>query len=184
MDVGANVGIFTAYCAANGAIVNAYEPSPEAFSELCNMLQMSRLGHCVLAHPEAIWTHRDIIPYSGNKTSMENCEWYNGAVLVAGINPSEFAYKGTVPCISFEDALRDIEWDMVTMDIEGAEFEVLLNTPERALRRIKFLFVEFHPWVSNGLYADVISKLQHVFNFEGYYSEKLARWEAAYCRKR
>ena len=37
MDIGSNVGIYTAYCALHGAQVTAYEPDPSTFAIMAQM---------------------------------------------------------------------------------------------------------------------------------------------------
>jgi len=66
------------------------------------------------------------------------------------------------------------------MDIEGAEFEVLLAASPKALNKIKFMYVEFHPWVSQEIYDETIAKLNAIFKFIGAYPNEFGRWEAAY----
>ncbi len=184
MDIGANVGIYTAYCAANEAKVTAYEPYWVAWAILCNMLRDTGLRNRARPYNEAIWTHAGSCAHSGNTVARETCTWYNGAVQQAGLNPTEFADKGHVNCISLATAIGEKDWDAVKMDCEGAEFEVLLAAPEETLRRIKFLHVEFHPWGPQKLYDDTIKYLQSAFNFEGYWSDALGRWEVGYCLKK
>jgi FkbM family methyltransferase len=184
MDLGANVGIYTAYCAANEASVTAYEPYRPAWEILCTMLRDTELRNRVAAYQIAIWTHAGNCAHSGNTVPRETCTWYNGAVPQQGLNPTEFADKGHVNCISLATAIGEKDWDCVKMDIEGAEFEVLLSTAEETLRRIKFMYVEFHPWAPQKLYEDTIKYLESVFNFEGYWSNALDRWEVGYCLKK
>jgi FkbM family methyltransferase len=183
MDLGANVGIYTAYCAGKGAYVSAYEPYPAAWAIMCNMLRDTGLRE-VRAYNWAIWTHAGHCAHSGNTVPRETCTWYNGAVPQQGLNPTEFKDKGHVNCVSLATAIGEKDWDCVKMDIEGAEFEVLLAAPEETLRRIKFLHVEFHPWAPQKLYEDAVKYLESVFNFEGYWSNALGRWEVGYCLKK
>jgi hypothetical protein len=56
-----------------------------------------------------------------------------------------------------------VEWDCVKMDIEGAEFEVILAAPHEALRRVKFMYVEFHSWAARTLYEQTMNKLHELF---------------------
>lgn len=184
MDVGANVGIYTAFCAANGARVRAYEPFDVLYNQTRNMLGWTGILDRVEFINAAVWVHTGECGYSGNISSMENCVWYNGSVPVAGINPTEFKHKGMTKCVSFAEAIGDEQWDCVKLDIEGAEFEVLLATPAAVLQRIKFAYVEFHPWASQELYDATIAKLHEVFNFTGYFQNNLGRWEVGYCQRR
>jgi len=166
MDVGANVGIYTAYCAARGAWVHAYEPSPLASQLLRMMLTDAKLSHMVAQEQSAIWIENGEILYSGNTNLMNSCVWHNGSIASQGINEKEFVSKEKVRCISFDEAIGDHEWDMVKMDIEGAEFEVLLATHPAQLLKIRNAYIEFHPWAPKELYDDTIARLQTLFNFQ------------------
>jgi FkbM family methyltransferase len=69
----------------------------------------------------------------------------------------------TVPCISLTEALGNEIWDFVKIDIEGAEYEVIMSTETKTLRdHIKKLFVELHSdWPGAAtLFAPFRKKLQ------------------------
>ena len=81
----------------------------------------------------------------------------------------------------FDEAIGAQTWDMVKIDIEGAECEVLLAASLESLRRIKFIYVEFHPWVNDRLYRETVARLESIYHFEGaYWNSSIGRWEAAY----
>ena len=157
MDVGANGGIWSAYCGVNGAEVVAYEPDPTTFELLSGMLGRTGLANVTPVNV-AIWTHESDMLFKANWTAADG---RNGA-LQMGQTPEEQSWP--VHCISFAQAVGDREWDCVKFDIEGAEFPVILATPDEALRKIKYLQIEFHHnWVSGEGYRQVIDKLAGVF---------------------
>jgi FkbM family methyltransferase len=161
MDVGANVGIFTAFCALHGAHVTAYEPDPITFSFLTQMLKQSDLYSLVTPINSAIWISRGEITYGGGEIEGGRCRCRNGSLFSERI-------IGPVSAVSFEDAIGGQEWDFVKMDIEGAEFDVLESTSGEALSKIKFLQVEFHNGVAKvGQYERVIEKLEQIFESSG-----------------
>lgn len=186
MDVGANAGIYTAYCAIKGARVVAFEPFFEVYSLMANMITKAGLRSRVSYMPAAVWTHSGQCRYFGNISTLEGASAYNGGIPSESLQPGETAQSVTVPCYSFEQALSisiDASWDCVKMDIEGSECEVLNATPDEALKKIKFMYVEFHPWTDYVLYQNAIAKLQTVFHFEGI-APMGERFEAAYCTRR
>lgn len=183
MDIGANTGIFSTYCALNGAaIVLAFEPFVRPYHLFSKMLKETGLCLHVAAVPIAVWTFDGDIPYVGNVSKLEECNAFNGGVPSDGITEN-FSKAEKVPCITLAAAIGDQEWDCVKMDIEGAEFEVILATPEEALKKIKFMYVEFHPWASQYLYGQTWIKLKRIFNVEGICLNDNGRWEAAYCTR-
>ena len=142
MDIGANRGLFAAFCALKGASVVAYEPNPEAFEILCDTIARNKLENHISAINAAVWT------------STGTCEfwwWKQHDVIgttysprgqnMASKTPGE---KTIVPAISFDDAIGDYEWDCVKVDIEGGEFDLFRNAAIESLRRIKVLTLEVH----------------------------------------
>lgn len=186
MDIGANAGIYSAFCAANGADVTAYEPYPAIFSLLSEMVDRANLLDHLTAINAAIWTHTGKCPYIGTTSSLDGaCEVYNGGLQTEGNQwiPEDFQIADSINCVSFEDAIGDVHWDCIKMDIEGAEFEVLLRTPEKSLRLVHFMYVEFHPWASHSVYDETVRRLESIFEFEGIFRNIQDRWEAAYLRQ-
>lgn len=188
MDIGANTGIFTAFCAANGAEVVAYEPFAIPCNALRNMVDATCLGSLITVKNEAVWKFDGIVPYIGNISVLaDSCPAFNGGLPVTGVylNEGDLARAHQTDCVTLATALGDRIWDCVKMDIEGAEFEVIASTPAAALRRIRFMYLELHPWANFQLYADVLAKLQSVFDFDGaYFNNDLGRWEAIYLTGR
>jgi len=177
MDVGANAGIFSAYCAAKGAKVFAYEPFDVAFALL------SKIPLPIIPMKAAIWTHSGARMYLGNSSVLEDSPAYNGSLQTDGINWNEGDKQraALVSCLSLDDAVADMEWDCMKMDIEGAECDVLLAASLDTLRRIKFAYVEFHPWVNETLYKECVARMESVYKFEiAYWNSDIGRCEAAY----
>jgi FkbM family methyltransferase len=183
MDVGANTGIFSAYCAVNGAVVFAYEPFEKAYRLLSGMVYKTGLEKRLFQYNMAIWTYEGRCQYLGTESVLEDSPAFNGSVQSDGIqwNDGDLDQSTQVMCIKLEDAVGPLVWDMVKMDIEGAECEVLLAAPLETLRRIRFMYVEFHPWTSESLYKQTVARLESVYKFEGaYWNADIGRWEAAY----
>ena len=144
-------------------------------------------GISVEAINAAIWIQNGERPYIGNiDTLAGTCETYNGGIETQAASwvAEDFKIAKSVKCVSFEEAIGHVDWDCVKMDIEGAEFEVLLYTPPEALRRIRFMYLEFHPWANQELYEKTVEKLQSIFQFEGYFRNNFGRWESAYLTRR
>lgn len=182
LDIGANTGVFSAYCAANGADVVAYEAHPVVFALLEKMVAQSKLP--IRPIHAAVWTQWGQMPFLGHTSDTEWCERYNGSLPTEGImwTPDDQRAATIVRSMPFADVLgyTEKEWSMVKVDIEGAEFDLFLFTPEEALRRIKFCYLELHPWVSQTTYDRTIERLERIFRFEGAWRSIDGRWEAVY----
>lgn len=186
MDLGANAGIYSAFCALHGADVTAYEPHPVIFSLLSEMIQRTGLASRINALNAAVWTHNGQTPFIGHVSPDDACTRYNGGVPTNGVSWTVDDFKNATPtkCVSLDHAIGETIWDCVKMDIEGAEFEILLSASYEALSRITFMYIEFHPWASQTLYEKTIAKLERIFTFEGSCRTDTGRWEAAYLFKK
>ena len=143
LDIGANRGIFTAWCALNGAFVTAYEPHPKAFQSLQQVIQLNEIDYHVRAIQAAIST------YTGaTKLDMSTGPYFNSAApserSLRNQDPEHNIFGVQVPCVSFADAVGKTFWDVVKMDVEGAEFPILLECPDSVFDHIGFLTVELH----------------------------------------
>jgi FkbM family methyltransferase len=183
MDIGANVGIFSAACAARGVAVTAVEPYAVAYEYL---LQLERMLN-IRALKLAVSNRKGTCEYRGNISWLLGPVMLNGGIEGSGANfsPADHALAEIVECTTL-DVLLDTfaEWDCVKIDIEGAECDVINATPANVLRRIKFMYVEFHPWVPEERYDITVEALEDIFTFEGVSQTPEGRWEAAYCTRR
>ncbi len=177
MDIGANVGIYSAWCASRGANVRAYEADSECVRIMNSFAKFSVV-------PAALLPSTGTVEYQGNMSPVEGIEWHNGGTFCPGMNKAAADRFEVVPCIAFDEAIGDRVWDMVKMDIEGSEAEVLLAASEQALHRIKFMYLELHPWTPQELHDKVIEKMKAVYRFDGYWSDRLNRWEALYLESK
>lgn len=200
MDIGANAGIWTAFCAVGGARVVAFEADPVTFTVLNEMIKRTGLTERVTAVNSAIWTYSGECAFSGRGGDEDaRCAYRNGALQIVGagvhgsgdMTPGKF--RGNTPsiipsmdkvkCISFEEALGDSVWDFVKIDIEGAEYQVLLSTPSEVLRdHVRAMHVELHGgWADKEVNAALVAKLEEIFNLYGTKdnvpeSELFGRW--------
>lgn len=167
MDIGANIGVFTALCALNGAMVVAYEPHPEAFALLLEMMDRNKLGDLILPVNCCLWTEAGECSYQAGVTRPSSdhpqMSWtsFNGNIYSKN--------EGRARAVTLADALaRRPEWDCVKMDIEGAEFAILEQVPEESLQRIKFLTLELHNgWADKPRHDAMVDKLARVFHIDG-----------------
>ncbi len=171
MDLGANVGIWTAYCALGGARVTAYEADPVTFGILNGMLKKTGLRDRVSPVWAAVTYYSGTCIFKGEARpdAPDAPRLRNGAIQVVDKNFwGNTAGTVTVPCVSFDAAIGKQEFDFVKIDIEGAEFKMLINTELATLSRIKAMQIDFHGhWVDKTSYDVLLEKLGWIFNFEG-----------------
>lgn len=135
LDLGTNLGMVAAYWALNGAHVTSYEADPETYKLATEMFDRTNLKVNVIN--KAIWSHSGTIGFKGVGHMDGDRLCRNGQM-----DSSSEAVQ--VPCITLTEALGDTIWDCVKIDIEGAEFEVLMSTDSKVLENIKYMNLEIH----------------------------------------
>ena len=168
IDIGGGIGDFTIYVATQNDknIVYAFEPTPSSFRFLQENLVLNQIENAQV-FPQAIWSH-------------------NGAILIDTKlgHPGQFTSKaiGTkddiqeenvlVPSITLEQAFEATGialCNLLKIDCEGAEFEILFNTPTTVLERIERIIMEYHDNVSEYSHDDLVTFLdQHGFAVKTY----------------
>jgi FkbM family methyltransferase len=141
VDLGGNIGIFSAYAASVGraAAVYAFEPHPDNFALLRqNADEVNRTLKCDVVKPFPVAVWRD-----GNGISLQvsaNPGGHSAVVATGGRAIS-------VPSMTLEgilDTNRITRCDLLKMDIEGAEYDVL-ETSRHVLPRVGRIVMEHHP---------------------------------------
>lgn len=136
VDVGASIGLFTIYVANKypSARIFAYEPIAESFSLVRDNILMNHYGERVKIYNVAISSTK------GERTFVCHKTCHGGSGFFAK-NGNEMIVK----TLTLEDIVADLgEVDFLKMDVEGTEFECLLNVKQWVLRKIKTLALEYH----------------------------------------
>jgi FkbM family methyltransferase len=134
-DVGANIGIFSLLAADRGATVTAIEPHPANF----RWLERNTTGWAVECRRAAVLGR---VPAGGEVTLVET-PGHTGH-HVAGTHAGEPDRESTpVPAVSFAE-LVDEGYDLVKLDVEGAEFGIVADTPLDILATLRRLVAEVH----------------------------------------
>jgi FkbM family methyltransferase len=175
MDVGAANGVLSAFWALNGAQVVAYEANPEMCELLADMVKRTNLTNVEVKNA-AVWTHTGTVVFSGWKfTDRKGYIARNGVIEtptgvlqdLANIKAANIErQKVEVPCVSLTEAIGDAIWDFVKIDIEGAEYGLLMDISNDVLKkRVRSMQVEYHPWgASPEQFAVLDKKMSEVFN--------------------
>lgn len=139
IDIGANVGFFTAKAAAaatRGRVL-AFEPLKPHFDMLKVNLSKNNLGN-VTPLKEAVWgANGEVeIKYSYDKSPLHT------SMYDIGGNLSELVSAVTLDHV-FEREQID-QCDFLKLDCEGAEYEILLNASKTVMGSIKRIALEWH----------------------------------------
>ncbi len=138
VDLGGNIGLFSLLAAAthSDAEIHSYEPGPPNFSLFeMNMLANPALASRIHLHKEAVSGH------------TRATEWFfddsnPGGSSLFGRNGAKFP----VQMRAFAEVVGALPapLDLAKIDIEGAEFELLADTPPEIWQRVRAISLELH----------------------------------------
>lgn len=134
VDGGAHVGTFTAMVSAHATKVLAVEPGPATVGLLRANLERNGLAQVEVVEA-ALWARPG--PISLNVDGLSS----SATVIDAAESDVEVA---TVSLSDLVDRHGPI--DLLKLDIEGAEFPLLRETPDEVLRQVRCIVGELHLW--------------------------------------
>jgi FkbM family methyltransferase len=142
IDIGAHIGSFS-LCAAklskNGQVY-AYEPYPENFILLQQNVELNNLKNAHAFQLGVLGQHKKTKLYIDEKNDA-------GHSLYNKTNQTIEIECTTLTSI-FQD--NNIAFcDLLKIDCEGAEYEILLNTPKECFEKIGMIAMEYH----DGMYG-------------------------------
>jgi FkbM family methyltransferase len=139
VDAGGNVGLFTCYASwrAPESRILTIEPFPSTVERLKAQLAENRLDSRVSVLDRAL----SAVP--SDVTMLLDTPSSQQKPVVSGSSAGRTVHVQSIP---LSDALVGLpeHIDLLKMDIEGSEFEVLMNTPLATLRRFRRINLEHH----------------------------------------
>ena len=157
IDIGAHIGSFSVYAArqTEDSSIFSFEPSPENYFQFNKNIALNRLTN---VHPfqKAIAAHSGKAPFY--------YDLFNNAAHSLIKETKDFI---SVDCTTLKETFLDFkieQCDFLKIDCEGAEYEILFNTPAEILKRIKRIALEYHNPIFYG-----VKNVEHT-------SENLARF--------
>jgi FkbM family methyltransferase len=162
VDIGANIGSVSLYVDnfnkfrddINKIKVYAVEPEPHNLVLLEENIKNNPTEN-IMVVPNAIW-------YESKNVSITN---RGGNSSIVNENATE---STSVLAITIKDLidLHNIKQiDVMKIDIEGAEFDLIINTPIETLAKINYLVLEFDKSF-DGSFGKMIEKLAKQFGLE------------------
>lgn len=154
LDLGANVGYPSAHFAALYPDAKIYAVEPDQGNFEMAKKNTQHWGDRIIVERAAIWSKRGYVSLSGSQETAFMVKDYaaNNALIHAEA-------RGPCAAITVDDLLEKYKIthvDYVKMDIETAEYEVLLNSPCRWLEKVSALMVEYH----SGRYDELVQRLE------------------------
>ncbi len=155
LDCGAHIGMSGLFFKHHypGARITAFEPDTENYKIASQNFREWNLSGLEIVQ-KAVWIHNEQISFQQTHNMSSS--------IRAGNNHNEEEEKTSnqnlivVPCVRLRDLLNE-PIDFVKLDIEGAEYEVLMDCDE-TIRNVKNFFIEYH-----GKYEDS-HKLSEIFS--------------------
>jgi FkbM family methyltransferase len=147
VDVGAHIGVFAVAAARRvpHGRVYAMEPDKENFALLSRNAALNGLSN-LIAHRIALSNRR-----GKAKLYYQKENWAHSICPpMASDDPigSDLVSTDTLSNFIATHAISRI--DYMKMNVEGAEYRVLLRASKRSLQHIGFMLVEFHPSAKHG----------------------------------
>lgn len=132
LDCGANVGLSALYFKKKypEAKVIAYEADPE----ICKILEKNIIDNGITDVEiinKTIWSTETLIEFSVEGADAGRIDTGSDKKIIK------------IPTVSLQSIIKDTHFDLVKIDIEGAEFEVIKGS-DSLLKYSKFVFVEYH----------------------------------------
>jgi len=140
VDIGAHIGTFSVLAATSASNVRvfSYEPDPTNFDFLTQNIRLNNLRN-VKAFPLAVAGNR-----GSTKLFTAPADDAHSTVGLAGVSVSSRYVD--VRCITLEDVIHEVgRCDFLKINCEGAEYEILMKTPEKSLRAIRKMSIDCHP---------------------------------------
>jgi FkbM family methyltransferase len=165
VDIGANIGAVSLYVDSlnhdrdeDKPVIKTYaiEPEPHNLKFLEQNIKDNPVTEHLTVVPNAVWHTQGTMQISnrgGNASVFKHPK--NG-----GYSPVE--------AITLEQVFAKYEIkeaDVVKIDIEGAEYDLLLKTPDSVLMRIKYLTLEFDA-CNDGKFGLMVDKLSRIFGIQ------------------
>jgi FkbM family methyltransferase len=160
VDVGAQLGYYTLLAAKRAASVLAFEPRADMREYL--KTNIARNGHRNVVISELALYSEQTVGYMGR--DLDDGTGMQWAMFREGKPLEGFEAARTT---TLDDYLGDRKVDLVKIDVEGAEYEVLLGMAETVKRHAPTLVIEVHPLLM-GFYGRRGSELARLLEQWGY----------------
>ena len=154
IDIGAHIGAFSVWAAkqAISGQVYAFEPNLENYGLLEENKQLNALTN--------LQTFELAVSDKVGEAVLFNSEHMS---LSHSFFEASSQNKTVVRTTSLAEILQTNKIDRVNylkIDVEGAEYLILLNTPSKVLSRVDKIFIEYHDYLDHGhKYNDLVKYL-------------------------
>lgn len=159
LDFGAHIGLFSLLVSQYVDTVHSFEPDKVNCEYMLRNIELNNIVN-VLSYSYAL------AGQDGQRDFLISCKSpaCNSFFEYPFFNDNgESAVVRKVDCVTLEEAFICCDIDfckLIKMDIEGAEFEVLLDLPKHMFERIGIFILEVHNQVTEYTEQDITKKLE------------------------
>ena len=141
VDIGAHIGAFSVVAGkkASKGKVFSYEPEPSNFQQLKKNVELNNLQNVSIFN-------MGVLGSKGTKEFYSSNQHTGGSSVLKVPGKKISASFTTIEDIFQENGLEKI--DYLKMDVEGAEYDILMKTPSACLAKIAYLALETHNWMT------------------------------------
>lgn len=147
VDIGANCGMFSLLASLDNKVIS-FEPNPKNFEKLKKNIDLNNASDRI-----------DAFQLGVGKRGVSSITDTEGG--------SRITESGEFKCflVSLQDVIKFVgDIGFLKMDIEGSEFEAILELPDKYFKQIQQFAIEVHPdLVTKKEYDELISKLDKYF---------------------
>ena len=171
IDIGANVGVFALRAAElfPKAEIVAFEPSLPAYTQLVHNLRANPAITRVDARRCAVVGSCDAHEV---KFWVDSISSTTSTLVATAVRDRAAGHWEKVPAVSLSDVLASTGTvDLLKLDVEGAEYGILSETPPSTLARVQSVVLEYHR-VEGHSFTDIVEalivagfRLQHHWHF-------------------
>jgi FkbM family methyltransferase len=141
LDLGANFGAFAIWVSSHSpnARIFSVEPFPSTYSRLCEHIQINSLSQRVTCLQLAVSGTNGMARFDATEGKRSYCR-----TLLAPESMAPSVDVESVTLAALLDRCQLDELDCLKMDVEGAEYDILLTSETATLRRIRLITMEYH----------------------------------------
>ena len=157
IDIGAHIGLFTVYASQfckNGKIISC-EPIKENFELLKENVSINNLSNIIL-YNNAITDKNDKVKVYLNNDSAANSIYGNG---------ENYEEISTLSLSKILDENMN-EKNCLKLDCEGAEYQIINNTPDKYFKKITKICLEYHVINKDKIQLEKLKKRLNELNYE------------------
>jgi len=180
IDIGGHLGFFSLYASVLNSVVPiyTYEPHTGNFAILKENLKQNRIKN-VFPKNLAVAGHEGEVELHISREDLNHS-------IVHAIEDTDERQK--VGAITLEKIINrhDLgQVDLLKIDAEGAEFQILIDTPKEVLAKVSNIFLEYHDWMPENNHNTLKTLLISLgFIVEDYPNYKMPKLGFLWCRRK